>query len=83
MAARLHLSTTRSGSGLIIAQRAARCDGNASRPPVQATWTWYTPGQTNEDANAYIHELHQLVSDALGQWKCGDNYIEELHSFCH
>ena len=49
-----------------------------SRPPVQATWTRYTPGQTNEDANAYIHELHARLSDALGQWKCGDNYIEEL-----
>ena len=49
-----------------------------SRPPVQATSTWYTPWQTNQDANAYIGELHTRLSDALGQWRCGDNYIEEL-----
>ena len=49
-----------------------------SRPPVQAAWTRYTPGQTNEDANAYIHELHGRLLDALDQWRCADDYIEEL-----
>ena len=49
-----------------------------SRPPLQAAWTRYTPGQTNEDANAYTGELQTQLSDALEQWRCGDNYIEEL-----
>ena len=49
-----------------------------SRPPVQATWTWYTLGQTNRDADAYICELHTRLSDALEHVECGENYIEEL-----
>ena len=49
-----------------------------SRPPVQTTWTWYAPWQTNQDANAYIREIHTRLADALEQWRCGENYIEEL-----
>ena len=49
-----------------------------SRPPVQATWTWYTPGQTNQDTDAYIGKLQTQLSEALEQWRCGDNCIEEL-----
>ena len=49
-----------------------------SRPPVQATWTRYTPWQTNQDADAYIGKLQTQLSDALEQWRCGDNCIEEL-----
>ena len=45
-----------------------------SRPPVQTTWSW----QVKRDDKAYIGELHTRLSDALGQWRCGDDYIEEL-----
>ena len=45
-----------------------------SCPPVQTTWSW----QAKQDYKAYIDELHARLSDALEQWRCGDNYIEEL-----
>ena len=53
-----------------------RAGRKCSHPRVQAMWTRYTPGQTNEDANAYIHELHGRLSDALEQWRSGDDYID-------
>ena len=52
-----------------------------SRPPVQAMWTRYTPGQTNQDANAYIGKLQTQLSEALERWRSGDDCIEEVHSF--
>ena len=45
-----------------------------SRPLVQTMWSW----QAKRDDKAYIGELHTRLSDALEQWRCGDDYIEEL-----
>ena len=52
-----------------------------SRPPVQATWTRYTPGQTNQDAGTYIGKLQTQLSEALERWRRGDDCIEDWHSF--
>ena len=45
------------------------------RPPVQTTGAW----QVRQGDDAYMGELHERVSYALGQRKCGDKYVEELH----
>ena len=45
-----------------------------SRPLVQTMWSW----QAKRDDKAYIGEIHTRLSDALEQWRCGDDYIEEL-----
>ena len=36
------------------------------------------PWQTNQDANAYIDEIHARLADTLEQVECDGNYIEEL-----
>ena len=48
--------------------------GKHSRPLVQTTWSW----RARQDCDAYIGEIHTRLSDALEQWRCGDNYTGEL-----
>ena len=51
--------------------RTAR-QGKRFRPPVQTTWV-------RQGDDAYMAELHERMPYALGQRKCGDKYVEELH----